>query len=346
MQKLVPSDFSPLLQGSIFYGTGGGGSPKEAQATYQKIINSNQEIILKSLSEFDDEDIIITSFGVGSIHSTSDHQQPVENALKYLEKYLNKKIAGIIPVEIGPKSLAMAIDLASYLKLPVVDADIVGGRSTPEVFLETITMFNLSRTPSAIADDQGNVSILTNSTSAEYEEKFFRTFANNSDGRAYVVGYPLTIKQLKEAVCDSTITQCLNAGKLIESGKLNELLSKNSGKILFEGEVIEIQDAEQAGFTCKYLILKNNSDHAKVFIKNENLLFWINGQLTLTCPDLIIMTTENDQPIYNLDLQIGFKVKVIGLKAPALWRGEAGQALFNPKTFGFNEPIKLGNYNQ
>ncbi|PIR03924.1 MAG: hypothetical protein COV59_01925 [Candidatus Magasanikbacteria bacterium CG11_big_fil_rev_8_21_14_0_20_39_34] len=329
------NNLDAFLLGSTFFGTGGGGCPKKAKEVFLKIFEKKEKLIVESIQEFDEDALFITAFGVGSITNCSDPSIPIQKAFQNLSKFMNKKIAGIIPVEIGPLSLAITFFLADILDLPVIDADIVGGRSTPEVFLETITLFDIPRTPFAIANNNGDEAMLLKSSSLKSEESFMRSFAELSGGDAQVVGYPMSKQQIIQSCEQKTISEALFIGKMLETKNINELLKTLKGKILFEGVVNKKEEKMMSGFTGLDLFLSNSQSNAKVFIKNENLILWINDEVVLTCPELLIMLDENNMPIYNADLKENMQIQILGIPAKPLWQSKKAKELFCPKTFGF-----------
>lgn len=318
--------FNALLSGSIFLGTGGGGDPKLAKKIYQSLTKT---IKLKSISEFEPNDLFITTYTVGGLSQKLIKKSIFHQAQQIYQQCLNKPIAGIIPVEIGPLSLAIAVNLASKLNLPLMDADFVGGRSTPEVFLETITLFNLSRTPLLIINNQGKYQILKKSNNYLQEETFLRHFAEESGGFALVLGYPITQKVAIKTLVTKTVSLAIKIGKKINQGEL-------IGKLLFQGRICKIKSINQGSFTTKLIEITNKNCISKLYLKNENLIFWINNQPVLTCPDLIILTDKRNQPLYNLNLKVSLDVNVIGIPAQPLWRTKKGLKLFNPRLFGYN----------
>lgn len=325
-------DYKNLITGSLFFGTGGGGSPQEARAIYKKIKGN---IELKELKELKDGEIVVSAFGVGSIEKGEGYEKQIKSALAVFKEYVNKKISGVVPVEIGPESLAVAMDLAHRLGVPLVDADIVGGRSSPEIFLETITLFGISRTPCVVADKEGNCAILVRSRSPVDDETFLRNFTAMSGGNTYIVGYPLKVNVLKKALVRGTVTLSKIIGEKLNNGMLHEVLNQLKGKIIFTGIITKIKNTKHEGFTMKDIYIRNGKTESRVFIKNENLICWVNDSVALTCPDLIIFLNQKNKPLYNLDLKRGLYVKIIGIPAPNLWRSREGLKLFNPKLFGF-----------
>lgn len=341
MNILSQIDFPALLTGSTFFGTGGGGSPAEANESYDRLRALQAQVQLAELNDFSDDDLIITVFAVGSIASTGSHTGPVKIALARLEQEAKQKIAGIIPVEIGPASVAMVLDTAYGLGLPVVDADVVGGRSTPEVFLETITLFNMPRTPATIAALNGDCKFLAGPSTPQQEEEFFRTFATAHGDQAYVVGYPMRVKDIRRSITWGTVSRALEAGREIQAGKIESYVTNQKGKQLYTGSITTIENITQAGFTTQLVNLEDSTGSAKLFVKNESLILWVNNQVVLTCPDLIILTDRENRPLYNAEIKQGLRVNVYGLPTVPLWRSEAGMNLFQPKTFGFDLPITL-----
>lgn len=325
---------SNLLLGSGFYGTGGGGDPRLAKKIYLSLIKAKSKITLQCLQKFNPDDLFITVYTIGGLSQKPLKTPIINQALAIYQKYLNKTISGIIPVEIGPLSLALAVKIAAKLKLPLIDADFVGGRSTPEVFLETISFFNIPRTPLLVINNQGNYQILKSSKNYLKEEIFLRQFAEKSGGFALVLGYPINQKTAVKSLISKTISMAIKTGK-----KLNQ--KKPIGQLLFQGRIAKIKPISQGSFTTNLVEIICQKTKAKLFIKNENLIFWIDEIPILTCPDLIILLDQKNKPIFNLNLKLNQKVSVIGFPAPALWRSKKGLKLFNPKLFGFNFKPKL-----
>lgn len=335
MKRFNSTYLENLLVGTIFYGTGGGGSPSLAQTIYKRLSLRNQLPSLAQITEFSTSDLFMTAFPVGSLKPQEVPQRHLRLALTNFQQRCRTPIAGIIPVEIGPLSVAVAVKLAAQLKLPVIDADFVGGRSTPEVFLETITLFDIPRTPLVVVNASGDCAVLEKSSSAAFEEDFLRSFANKSGGFAYVFGYPTTAKIVQKALTLGTVTQAMKTGYLVNSNRLVTNIDTINGKIMFSGAITSIRSQKQSGFTSKYIEIKNKKQAAKLYVKNENLVLWIDEKPALTCPDLIVLLDMYNKPLFNLNLKVGLDVTVIGIKVCPLWRTAKGKKLFCPRTFGF-----------
>jgi DUF917 family protein len=261
----------------------------------------------------------------------------INNAAAALTGVLGTKIAGVVPVEIGPLSLASAYYAASLLKVPVIDADIVGGRASPEVFLETISLFDMHRTPAAIANAEGDTAILLSSKSGDSEEKFFRGFASIESGEAYVVGYPFSVKRLSETISLHTVSRCLQAGRLLMEGSSEQLVESYRGRRLFRGKVSKIEETESAGFLSLLVSISDEESRVgKIFVKNEYLILWVDARVVCSCPELICILDQNGSPVPSGEIKLDMVVEVIGLPSEKIWHSERGLRLFSPRTFGFD----------
>lgn len=321
------------MLGSTFLGTGGGGKPEVADKLYSLIA----EIDLNQLTDMEEDDIFITAFSVGPSSLSSNPEKYIQDGFAILKQYIPETISGIIPVEIGPGSLATACYFANTLNLPVIDADFVGGRSAPEIFLETITLYNISRTPLVAMSENGKYIVLEGKLTYQEIERQVRAFSISENTKIYVLGYPINKKALLGKIEEGTVSETIFIGeKIIQKG----LRSIPNIEILFEGKVSAIQETLSGGFTIKTITLENNTQKAEIFVKNEYLGFWIDTKLILSCPDLIIVS-QKEKPLYNSDIFIGQKITVLGYKARKLWRTREGIELFNPRFFGFAEKEQL-----
>lgn len=341
MKKIKKSDISALVNGSLFYGTGGGGSHTRARQILLSMAKNKSLPSLVGPQELQNNGVCITCFSVGTLRADVISSELMRTMLTLYQGTLNQTVQAIIPVEIGPLSLAVSMQLASILRLPIVDADVVGGRSTPEVFLETITLFSIRRTPLLVFNAQGKFKILTKNVSYQKEEQFLRSFAAKSGGFAYVFGYPLTKRNIMRSIAQNTVSRTMQTGRMIQKKTLANNLNRIKAKRLFSGTIDAIQRIDQEGFSSKIVEMKNQKQKAKLYIKNENIIFWIDNSVALTCPDLIILVNNIYRPIFNEDIRIGMQVSVLGVQCVPLWRTVKGKRLFSPKTFGFSFRPKL-----
>lgn len=341
MRLIQKNEWKEIISGANLLGTGGGGTIAGASAVIKKIIDS---VKLVSLKHLDEDSLVCTVFGVGG----KQNCDPILASRKSLELFqgaIKQKISAVIPVEVGPMAIANATFLASELKIPMLDSDIVGLRSSPEVFLETISIPNLSRTPCAIADDKGNSAVLWESQGFqqfEQFEQFLRNFTISAGGDAFVAGYPLKVSALKEIVPEGSITLSQKTGKALKKLKANkidlkEFCKKTKWALLGMGTIIKQIKNDLKGFSEGEYKIKSGKNNSSILFKNENLIFLKKNKVILTCPDSIsLLSLETFEGINNFENNENKSVAILGKKAIPIWRTQKGKKLFSPKNLGFD----------
>jgi len=338
MKKITREECNEIIVGGTLLGTGGGADPVRGKQLIEKVQNLN----LCSLDELNDDDYVFCIFMIGSSGMEEQSSSGVLLAKQNFFKLCNRSFKGIIPVELGGGALGETLFIANELKLPIIDADVVGGRAAPEVFLETITLRGIARTPLVVANNNGDVASLTNSNDYLFVEKFLRSFATQSGGIAYVCGYPLRVGDIKGVVAEESVTRCMELGKKMTSGKYEEIASENIFSFIAEGIVTSVTTENLDGFLQGEYTIQSGKDTFEITIKNENIICKKNEKTIVTVPDLICLyNLETNEGVYNRDIVLGLKVAILSAPAIPIWRTPEGIKLFSPKNLGFNEETVL-----
>jgi DUF917 family protein len=320
-------NYEYLISGGSFYGCGGGGNREAARVLFRTVESLNCGPKVIPARECTDEDVYITAFGVGNTALLGVRDPRIERIREYLLPALGGRLGGVVPVEIGPKSIAQAWYVAALLGVPLVDTDIVGGRASPELFLESITLCNIPRTPMLILSEQGDAVLYHCSSGYRTEEAYLRALAAASGGQVSVVGYAIRGAQLKKYLEAGTVSDCLRAGELIENGLTERLLGELGAENIFEGEVTKQVTRPCPGFLEQYLYLQRGTKICKVYVKNETLAAWMDGKLCARFPTLLVMLDHNGRPLANGTIAQGCRVSLWQLAPRPVWLSAAGQAL-------------------
>lgn len=332
-----------IVIGASVLGTGGGGSYKLGIRTAESFTNTVDLISLNSLS---DNEIVVTTFGVGGLKKFGDDKKIVKKNMQILEKKIKAKISYLMPVEIGPSSVANIFSIASQIQCSVIDADIVGYRASPEVFLETITLADINRCPLVAANSEGDVITINNLTSPQLIEKILRHFSLESKSKVYVVGYPMKIEQIRNIVGEGSVSFALVVGKILERVKDTKLLINSLKKLGFiyfcKGTIIKQEENNLPGFTAGKLTISSNTNQYTVYYKNEFLTLQKNQKTILSCPDsIILIDADEKRGINNGENNVNNQVLLFGRKALPIWRTSAGKKLFSPQNVGYKFPQVL-----
>ncbi len=343
MKRLKQKDINYLIKGSSLLSTGGGGTITAAKKITEQIRKLPYLIDAKDLKK---HDTVITIFPCGGIEK-GDFIKPSIEALKLFQEMFDYEIGGIIPVEIGPLDLLNSIYLASELKLPLLDGDIVGNRCSPEIYLETISLSNIPRTPIVTVNDRGDIAILYESSSYTKTEKFLRDFAVLSGGIAIVLGYPLNKKQIIKTIGQKTVTSAINLGKKLynaqKGNNADQILLRSGFAKIADGIIVKENKKVKNGFTSgRYIVETGDNVKYTIIIKNENIVLLQEGKEILTVPDSIILYNKKSNiGVSNFEKNIRKRVLILGKKAIPIWRTEKGKSLFSPKKLGFQYKQKL-----
>ena len=80
-----------------------------------------------------------------------------------------------------------------------------------------------------------------------------------------------------------------------------------------------------------YYIEDRNGDEAKVYVKNENIICWLNGRAIITPPDLIVVIDKKSlMGMHNGMIKKGDEVAIVGCRASSMWRTKKGQEAILP----------------
>lgn len=331
--KLNNNQLCTIIEGSTILGTGGGGRLDSAMSIIEKL--SSVELI--SVDELKPDDVVITAYGAGGLTKPKNTNEIVSKGLKLLEKRLGKKVKAIVPVEIGPYSLALAFEMASKLNVPIVNGDLVGYRSVPEIYIELVTLANLPRCPLVFGNNEGDLILLEAASNAERLEQIIRTFADQSESNTFVLGYPYSKVQLAKCIAQDSVSYCL---------KVKELINKDF-KLFSKGTITQDFKQEVDGFTSGYLIVETSNSNLRIDFKNEYLALLKDEVVVITCPDFIcVVDDKTGLGLNNGDDNQGKNVRIYVKPAISQWYTPNGLRLFSPKKLGLTYKQKvLGNEN-
>ena len=341
--QLHKKDINEILLGSSLLGTGGGGRFELAKEIAQTI---NSPVSLQSIDTIEDNDLIITAFMVGGLKKRGDLGTGIRKSIELLKRILNKEISYLIPVEIGPTAVMNILKIASELSLPVLDGDLVGFRSAPEIYVEAITLNKINRLPIAAINLEGDSIILTETESIKNIERILRTFSDQSRSEVYVAGYPLYKSAIENYFGEGSLTFTSRLGKL-----MNDVLNKTSLvtklkqeeiNYIDEGIIVKQEDQDNKGFTIGKVYIQSTKTQYEIVYKNEYLVLLKNNRVLLTSPDSILLFDPiRKRGLNNSENNMHKRVYIFIKKAIPPWRTIKGKKLFSPKNLGFDYEQKL-----
>ena len=317
MLILNEQNYQYLLLGSLFFGCGGGLDYKAHKKIFDNIFKYKSSLIIKDISEFKNEDWLASVYGVGDPSKVKvNFRSLILKALKTYEEKTKIKIKGIIPGEIGAEGLAF--QAASYLNLPVVDSDLVGGRAAPEIQMDCFSVFNVPLTPLLGYAVNDKALFLLGKFSAKEIENLLRDFFAKNKGVGILIGYPIQKIKFEKICIKNTLSYAIEVGKILYKKDLKSLVKFVKPFKVIEEQVKNIYLKSEDGFYQGFIYLKNH----KIFVKNENIYIERGNKRIFTAPDLIVIVNENLFPIHNTEVKnyLNKKVFILLIKARGYWK--------------------------
>jgi DUF917 family protein len=356
-------DIDDFLNGCAFFGTGGGGSIEVGRAALNAVYEKGLALTLTDCADIDDDAFYCITFFMGSIAPKTPQvlkemekngfekrtYKPLEmlvNAVRNLETYTGKKIAGLLVAELGGSNSACCMAAAYEMGLPVLDAD-PAGRAIPEMTNGLAATKGISCLPVSYFDAWGNSNITSYAFNYPAVERIGKKLSEASYGEMAEAAYLMTGRDLKKIIVPNTLSRSLEVGRKIryarESGADPCLAGAKAagGSLVCKGKISSLVAEDRDGYYWGTYLIKSADGTAergwKIWFKNENHLLWKDEQLIATSPDLIILAdAKTGNPILNTDLSLDMEVGVIVAPAPSAYRSAESLANFSPRVFGFD----------
>jgi DUF917 family protein len=244
----------------------------------------------------------------------------------------------------GVNSL-IPLALASRLGVPLVDGDAMG-RAYPELNLLTLTLYGISASPFALADEHGN-HVVISACDNEWVERIARAAVVEFGAICPGMGYPITGAQLREAAVLRSLSYAEGIGRAIREANeqktdaIDAVLKATRGFVLFRGKIVDVQRRTAHGWSLGEAAVDGLDEYSgsqmEVSFQNENLVALRDGEPVATVPDLItIIDADSGDAITTEHLRYGFRVIVLGMPCDEKWRTDAGVALGGPRHFNYD----------
>jgi len=356
VKVLSKQELIDFVCGADIYGTGGGGSARGALAQIEESSKEKLEFKIVDAAEIPDDAIVVCPYGVGGGVSEEirkrfsslprlPRRELIHLGIEAIKKELGKDIYAFIPGELGAGNSFMAMYMAALTGKLAVDGDTVG-RSVPEVGHSTFNICNISITPYVIVSPFGDVMVVTRVLNDSRAEDIDRFMAVASGGGATVIDHPVEGKKLRDSIVRGTVTKSIEVGRSIREARLRgesplkAVLESTGGYLLFRGNIESVEREGRDGFSWGRTKVKGSGEYSghsfEVWIKNENLVSWLDGKPYVTCPDLISLIDPGTAEVVGGRDVTGREVAVIGIKTADIWRTPRGLEILTPKYFGFD----------
>jgi DUF917 family protein len=349
LREFTEADLDDLAIGAAILGTGGGGNPYVGKLLARAAIREHGPVTVVDVDEVPDDALVVPSAMMGAPTVIVEKLPSGEEALRAfmaLQECLGREITHTMPIEAGGLNSTMPFTVAARLGIPVVDADGMG-RAFPEVQMVTATIFGISATPMALADEKGNQVLLSHTVDNRWTERLARSITVEMGSTALVAQYALSGRQLKEAMVPGTLRLATELGALVREARRNHedpvaaIVERLGGRRLFSGKIVDVERRTVAGFTRGEAHIEGLGADAGTELvlefQNEFLVARRGEDVLTSVPDLItVVDPDSGEPTTTEELRYGFRVVVLAAPCDRRWRSEAGLAIVGPRCFGYD----------
>ena len=362
IKELNETELIDMLRGSCIQSTRSC-DPDPSISLIKEAIKSGKKFKMISVDDFPDDGIVVAVQGIGGggpweyvIERTNSQGLDVLSESKrnnlvvdLLSEFLGKEVTAIIRSE-AAEATATALLVAAERNIPILDAGITG-RAVPEVQQSIPWISGIASIPTAIVTPWGDEIIIKHAIDEYRVEDISRAIAVASAGDAVITMTPMNGKQIKYAALKNNLSDAIKFGRVTReavetnSDPIDALLNASSGYKLFQGLVTKSDEKGDRGFNWIDVEISGTGDFSgktyKVFVKNENIIGWLDGEIDAMSPDYIynLDPTTGRSIMSNAGIgsyPIGQEVVLIGLPSADQWRSDMGIELMGPKHFGFD----------
>jgi DUF917 family protein len=359
LRTLGEQELVDMLIGSCIQSTRGC-DPTDSINSVRQALSEGKEFKLIATEDFEDDWMVVAVQGLGGggaweyvierteqqgLATISDQRSRV---IDLLSDFIGKDFKALVRSE-AAGATATALLLAADMDIPILDAGITG-RAVPEVQQSIPWISGIASIPTAIVTKWGDEIIIKHAVDEYRVEDIGRAIAVASGGEATITMTPMSGAQLDRGVIDGNLSEAMLFGRTVrearEAGKdpVAELIAVANGYRLFQGTVTRSDDQGDRGFNWVDVELAGVGDFEgktyKIFVKNENIVGWLDGQFDAMSPDYIYnlnpATGESDVGVGIGGYIVGSEVVIVGVPGAEQWRSEKGVELMGPRHFGFD----------
>jgi uncharacterized protein len=348
MKKITVDDLEDLAVGCSMLGSGGGGDVQYDFPHALREMEKSGPVTLISRSELKKSDLIapIGFSGAPMVQTEMiPNGQEFVHLIEMIEKTLKKKITVIMPFEIGGGNGVYPFAIAAKLKLPVLDADMMG-RAFPGLHMCSYHLAGLKCDSGYFADGLGNVAKVDFLNYPSLEKIGRQAIVGM--GSASALSYSLlNPAEAKKCVLNKSVSKAMNIGRVFREAKaknedpVQAILSICKGRVLGKGTIVDIDRAISGGFLYGSLTMKDKYETIEVFFQNEFLSAKRNGKIVATTPDILtLIEQDTGKAIMSESVRFGLKIILVTMPAPSVWTTPEGLALVGPRCFGYEMDYK------
>jgi uncharacterized protein len=340
------STITDLARGAAVLGTGGGGDPYIGALLATQALREHGPVTVVSPDEVPDDALVLTVAMMGAptvMVEKLPNLDEVVAPVNALGASLGRPVTHVACAEIGGVNSTIPVAAAAALGLPLLDADGMG-RAFPELQMVLPTLYGITASPLAFADEKGNTGVLRTIDNT-WTERIARVAAVEMGCSIMIAGFSMTGAQARESLVLNTLSESVRIGRGILAARrenedpVSRVVELLGGRELFAGKVVDVERATTTGFARGRARIEGADGSLTLLFQNEHLLAELDGSVLVTTPDLImVLEHETGEPITTEGLRYGQRVSVLAAPSDERWHSADALAMVGPRYFGYDTP--------
>ena len=357
---LTEQEVVDLLVGSCIQATRG----CDAATYIERVTNAmaeGAEFRMIAPDDLPDDWMTVSPAGVGGggaweyvIERTNEQGlERIENtnlkSIELLANHLGTEFNAMVRLEAAGATVS-ALLLSAEMGIPIVDA-CLSVRARPEIQQQIPWLNGIPSTPAAMFTRWGDEVIIQRTVDDYCAEDLGRAVAVSSGGGASIAMNPMTGAQVKNGgAIPGALSDAMRVGRTVrearEQGRdpIAALIEATDGYLLFQGIVTKSDQRGDRGFSWTDAELTGvgpfEGHTYQGFVKNENIVSWLDGEVDVTSPDYIYnLSPETGEAVTGGGLggyPMGMEVAMVGVAGHPLWLTPEGIEVIGPRHFGFD----------
>lgn len=324
-------------------GAGGGGDPLIGVMMAQEAIGAHGPVPLVDLDDLPGDGLVMPCGLVGAptvVIEKLENGGEGARLVEEVEAITGKRVAAVMPFEIGGSNGLIPLTWAARLRLPYVDADGMG-RAFPTMPQMTMNLAGVAPTPCVLVDERMNTLVIR-AGDATWTERLLRPATNAFGGAAVAALYLMTVETARRATVRGSVSRCLRLGAAITAAAgdgVEAVVAQLDAVELIRGKVVDVERHTTDGFVRGSAVVhdaRGDGRFLRLEMQNENLVAIEDGQVRASVPDLItVLETHTAEAIGTERLRYGQQVSVVAFSCDPVWRTPEGLAVAGPEAFGY-----------
>lgn len=359
MKTLTRQDLVDILSGAAILGTGGGGELTEGLALIDDALSKGKEFKMVTLDEAPQDALVCTPYLLGAISALPEEEErqydrlprsdepAILAAYQRFQRYLGREFYGTICCELGGSNTAVAFYAAAMSGHYIIDAD-PAARAVPEITHSTYYINGLPAAPIVMSNAFGEAIICENVIDDLRAEHIVRALSKVSRNDIVAIDHALEIHEIRDALIPGSISMAMQMGMAwrealaARTDVAQAVANEGEGFVAFRGTIENSDWKTEEGFTVGNISIAGSGKFVnnvyRIWLKNENLVSWLNEEVHATIPDLIcMMDIDTGKPVTNPNYYNGQNVAVLILPAPVAFTVPKGLAAFGPAYVGLDQ---------